>query len=265
MRGSRKGGVGLPWFSELSDENSTREMTTYLFQGKVHPEHATITLQHSLEFTHPVCEQTATARISILLNQIAVWVDTSVAWNIYDLRNIVKTIVSNELEFVGFVNGCAYHLEITRVLNQEHEVDEVFGVDIPCIVERNKDVNLADRLAVIRSKTDGPDGIFLRRCFADLVNAMRNADDTGFYCYRAIESLRQHCIVRFDLDPSDKNKKNQWSKLREVAGCSEGVVRQLEESAKALRHGEVVHVSSDQRMNLFLLAWDVVDGYIMNV
>ena len=77
--------------------------------------------------------------------------------------------------------------------------------------------------------------------------------------------MRQHCIVKFDLDPSYKNKKNQWSKLREVAGCSEDVVRQLEESAKAPRHGEVVPISSDQRKNLFLLAWDVVDGYIKNV
>jgi len=240
-------------------------MTTYLFQGKVHPERATITLQCSLEFTHLASGEIATARISILLNQIAVWVDTTTVWYVYDLRNIVKTIVSNELEFVGFVNGCAYDIEITRVLNQEHQVDEVFGVDIPCIVERNKEVNLADRVAVIRGKTAGPEGIFLRRCFADLVSAMRNADDTGFYCYRAIECLRQHCIVKFDLDPSYKNKKNQWSKLREVAGCSEDVVRQLEESAKAPRHGEVVPISSDQRKNLFLLAWDVVDGYIKNV
>ena len=238
-------------------------MTTYLFQGKVHPERAPITLQCSLGFTHLASAEIATARISILLNQIAVWVDTTMTWNIYDLRNVVKAIVSNELELVGFVNGCVYDVEITRVLNQQLEVDEVFGVDIPCIVERNQQVNLADRVAAIRGKTAGPEGIFLRRCFADLVSAMRNADDTGFYCYRAIESLRQHCIVKFGLDPT--NKRDQWSKFRDVAACSEDVLRQLEESARASRHGEVVSISSDQRKNLFLLAWEVVDGYLKSV
>lgn len=239
------------------------EMTTYLFQGLVHPERAQITLQCSLEFSHLSSSEQATARISIVLNQIAVWIDTNVVWDIHDLRNVAKSIVSHELEVVGFIKGYAYDVEIRRVLNPEHGVDYVFGVDIPCIAERNREVDLAERIAMVRTKTTGPEGIYLHRCFSDLISAMKNADDTGFYCYRALESLRQHCIQKFGLDPEKKSE--QWAKLRDLAGCNESVLREIKASADHSRHGGVVSVTSAQRQRLFLLTWDVVDGYLAGV
>jgi hypothetical protein len=205
----------------------------------------------------------ATARISIVPNQVAVWVDTEIVWEVHDLRNVVKAMVSHQLEVVGFIKGLAYDVEIRRVLNPEHGVDYVFGVEIPCIAERNKDIDLASRLNEIRNKTDGNLGVFLHRCFADLVSAMKNADDTGFYCYRAIESLRQHCIVKFGLNPAKKPV--QWAKVRELSGCSEEIIREIKAAADASRHGEVPKVTSDQRQRLFLITWNVVDGYLAGI
>ena len=241
----------------------TLEMSTYLFQGLVHPERAQISLQCSFEFTHFTTSEQATARISIVLNQVAVWVDTNIVWDIHDLRNVVKAMVSHELEVVGFIKGLAYDVEIRRVLNPEHEVDYVFGVEIPCIADRNKGIDLSARASEIRSKTNGDEGVFLHRCFADLVSAMKNADDTGFYCYRAVESLRQHCIVKFDLDPAKKDE--QWAKVRKLSGCTEEVLREIKTAADAARHGEVVKITSEQRQRLFLITWDVVDGYLASV
>lgn len=238
-------------------------MTTYLFLGLVHPERAQLTLNCSFGFTHLTSATKAIARISISLNQIAVWIDTEVAWDIYDLRNVVKSIVSHELEIIGFVKGYAYDVEIRRVLNPAHQIDYVFGVDIPCITERNKDIDLTTRITDIRSKINGPEGVYLHRCFADLVSAMKNADDTGFYCYRAIESLRQHCIIKYGLDPT--KKANQWLKLRDIAGCSEDTLREIKESADASRHGEIAAITSEQRKQLFLLTWDVIDGYLAGI
>lgn len=238
-------------------------MTTYLFQGLVHPERAQITLQCSFGFTHLTTSEEATVRISIVLNQIAVWVDTKIAWDVHDLRNVVKAMVSHELEVVGYIKGLAYDVEIRRVLNPEHEVDYVFGVAIPCIADRNQSIDLEARATEIRSKTNGNDGIFLHRCFADLVSAMKNADDTGFYCYRAIESLRQHCIAKFVLNPTNKNE--QWAKVRELSGCTEDILREIKAAADSTRHGEVAPITSEQRQRLFLITWDVVDGYIAAV
>lgn len=163
------------------------------------------------------------------------------------------------LAIVGFVKGFAYDCEITRILNRERGIDYVFGIDTPVISSRKADANLSEAVAVVRPHTGGQVGILVSRCLADLVSAMRNADDTGFYCYRALESLRHHCAARFDLEDADK--KSQWQKFREVSGSSEESIRVIKSSADPLRHGEVTAVSSEERAELLAATWDIVEGY----
>ena len=237
-------------------------MDPYLFEGVVHPERAQITLKLSLGFTHLASGTEATASVSIVLNQIAVWVDSKVEWDIFDLRNVAKSILQNELAIVGYLRGYAYEVEIRRVMNRGLGIDYVFGIDIPCIAERNKDIDLGKEISRIREKTQGVEGLYLHRCFTDLVTAMKNADDTGFYCYRAIESLRQHCILKYKIDPEEKAE--QWQKVRELAKCDEATLRQIKAAADPLRHGEVVKVTSSDRAELFVRTWDVVDAYLTN-
>src|SRR5437764_3406318 len=120
---------------------------------------------------------------------------------------------------VGYLKGYAYDFEITRVVHQGRKIDYVFGIDVPCIAERGKVVDLQDALSKLRGKTVGPNGLYLHRCFSDLVSSMKHADDTGFYCYRAIESLRHHCAAVHGLAAADKPI--QCAKFREVSGCDE--------------------------------------------
>jgi len=96
--------------------------------------------------------------------------------------------------------------------------------------------------------------------FGDLASAMKHADDTGFYCYRAIESLRQHCSAAHGLAASEKAK--QWQKFRDVAGCDEQTLRAIKAAADPLRHGGVVGSNSEDRATLFTSTWGIVDAYL---
>jgi len=238
-------------------------MEPYLFQGVVLPERAQLTLQFGLKFTHIGSGASGTAKVSIVLNQIAVWIESEHEWDIFDLRNLVKTLVQSHLAMVGYLKGYAYDFEVTRVLSQSRQIDYVFGVDIPCLAERGNPVDLQEALAKLREKTTGPDGVFLHRCFSDLASAMKHADDTGFYCYRAIESLRHHCAARNGLSGAEKSR--QWEKFREVAGCSEETLRTIKEAADPLRHGEASASNAGDRTTMFTNTWDVVGGYLNGV
>jgi hypothetical protein len=237
-------------------------MDPYLFEGLILPERAQLSLQFEVHFTHVTSGVAAKARVSVLLNQVAVWIDSEVKWDIFDLRNVVKSILQNEIAVIGYLKGYAYEVEIRRVLHPGLGIDYVFGIDIPCIVERNKSIDLAARIASIREKTTGAEGILLNRCFNDLVMAMKNPEDKGFYCYRAIESLRQHCIVRFKLNTA--NKSAQWEKLREIAQCDEDTIRYIKAAADPVRHGDFMSITSGDRKALFLKKWDIVDRYVEN-
>lgn len=235
-------------------------MDPYLFYGVVLPERAQISLQFDLQFTHLVSGVNARARISIILNQVVVWVDTDHNWDIHDLRNVVLNILQSNLAMVGYLRGFAYDCFITRVINRSKQIDYVFGIDIPCLANRTTQEEFSEKLAVVRQKSEGPNGVFMHRCLSDLVSAMRQAEDTGFFCYRAIESLRNHCAATHDLAEADRSV--QWLKFREVAGCSEQILREIKTAADPLRHGKVDNIATIDRAKLLTDTWDVVDRYI---
>ncbi|WP_418647903.1 hypothetical protein ACNQFN_02870 [Thauera butanivorans] len=163
---------------------------------------------------------------------------------------------------IGYLKGYAYDVEITRVLSREREIDYVFGIDIPCITNRNQDVDLNEALLQLRQKTTGEHGVFLLRCFDDLTSAMKHADDTGFYCYRAIESLRHHCAARNNL--REANKVQQWQAFRDISGVEETSIRLIKAAADPLRHGEPGTEAID-RAELFTTTWAIVDAYLSKV
>ena len=235
-------------------------MQPYILQGVVRPERAQLTLQFSLRFEHLSSGITASAKISIILNQVVVWVETDHDWNVFDLRNLVANVVQSHLQMVGYLKGFVYDFELTRVLNQERSTDYVFGIAIPCLEERGKDLDLSDALTKLHEKATGRNGVYLNRCFSDLASAMKHADDTGFYCYRAIEALRHHCAAVNSL--TDASKAAQWQRFREVAGCDEQTLREIKAAADPLRHGQVVGSTSADRERLFTITWNTVDSYV---
>ena len=235
----------------------------YLLEGLVLPERAQLKLQFQIGFTHLSTKIEATAFVSVILNQVAVWVDTDIEWDIYDLKNVVKQILQNELAIIGYLTGFGYEVEIRRILHRGRNIDCVYGIDIPYIEERNKGIDINAKITSIRKKIVGENGILLHRCFNDLVMAMKYPTDTAFYCYRAIESLRHHCGEKYGIDKEDKT--TQWQKFRECVRCDEETINFVKRAAGPLRHGEITPVTSDDRVELFRRTWDIVDNYLEHI
>lgn len=237
-------------------------MEPYLFHGIVLPERAQLSLGFSVNFGHISTGVNGQAQISIVFNQVVVWVTCEHDWNIFDLRNVVKNIVQGHLSMLGYLKGYAYDFEITRVLSRERKIDYVFGIDIPCIANRNQGIDLNEALFQLRQKTAGERGVFILRCLGDLASAMKHADDTGFYCYRAIESLRHHCAAENNL--GEASKALQWQKFRDIACVEEASIRLIKTAADPLRHGEPGTEAID-RADLFTTTWAIVDAYLSKV
>lgn len=236
---------------------------SYHLTGAVLPERAQISFGHPTEtpFSLSTIEGDATINVCVVLNQVAVWVKSQFEWDIMDLRNAVSTIIRHQLAIAGFLLGYSYNLEITRVTTADGAIDYVYGIDIPSIVKKMEGKFSAEAFTQLMVKASGPKGFILHRCFTDLTLAMQHAVDTAFYCYRAIESLRQHWGAVNDV----WSKSDQWEGFRNFLGIDKDVIDPIRIAAEGVRHGQLVPITDQQRGQLFAITWDLVEAYLAKV
>lgn len=238
-------------------------MFTYHLSGAVLPERAQISFGHPS--AHPFVisgpQGDVSVNVCVVLNQVGVWVQSPFEWNIFDLRNEVSTLVRHQLAIAGFLLGNSYNLEITRLTTQDGSIDWVFGIDIPCIAEKMQGKFSSEAFIELMVKTTGPKGIILHRSFTDLTLAMQHPVDTAFYCYRAIESLRHHWGATNDVE----EKGAQWEGFRVALGIGKDSIDPIRIAAEGVRHGEFVPITNQERVELFMRTWDIVEAYLNKV
>lgn len=129
-------------------------------------------------------------RYSISLSQVtATFVVGRPVQNSYTLKNIVEDAIRVALDALGYTLACGYNLEIIQMIDSIGNPPVVFGVGIPAI--ENSAASAGVKFENIVSIFVDRKGQYLQRCLADLREAIRAPKDTGFFCYRGIESLRQ--------------------------------------------------------------------------
>jgi hypothetical protein len=220
----------------------------YTFAGVVYPERAPLTMQISpLTVDSPHFDTPFTVRLSVIDNQISVVVDLSEDVDLYTLRNVVESIVARAIDAVGYSLGRRYSVELVQAWRPDDV--HVFGIETPVLTDARAERPLSLEDAAILAVTDH----HLGRSLADLRQAARFADDTAFYSYRAIESLRHHW-------PGDE--KSQWKAMGKALNLDIAVGQRLKRWADRQRHGASEQImSDDDRAASLTTAWRVVDRY----
>jgi len=236
-------------------------MYQYIFKGTIHPIRATLAigpirqvLETNLSSNHLSIE------FSIYSNQLTVYCDSEDELDIHSLRNLCLNVANGIVGAIGFYSGIGWTVEITEVLNRELGINYVYGADIPCLSSRNDNEKISDFFEKT-SKFTGSDGRYLERCFSDLQLAITHPLDTPFYCYRAIESLRHLCRVKYSLDNEDQ----QWAKLSEISGKSWNDTALTKQYANDARHGDHQDFTSEERQVFLENTWALVENFINEI
>jgi hypothetical protein len=230
-------------------------MSRLYFSGVVLPERAQLSVSEVRSEIHgPGGTTYATLALNIWNNQVSVVIDSDEP-DILTLRNIVRSEAEFVTNVAGFLNGFGYDIEITKAFGEALAPTQVFGIDIPVLSERAKGRDMGHLVNAIFPLCFGPDAIYIRRCLADLSFAIKRADDTPFYCFRALESLRQS----FGAELSEAE---QWKAMAEAVGSSKAEMEPLRTRAFPARHGIPMPLSDQERQELFLYTWRAVERYI---
>jgi hypothetical protein len=98
--------------------------------------------------------------------------------------------------------------------------------------------------------------VHFRIFLSDLSNAISAPNDTGFYCYRAVETLLQE----FKL-PDESDNGRAWKRFRDALQVSQSWISPLTAASKPNRHGEAKALSGQERVHLMQRAWTLVHRF----
>jgi hypothetical protein len=234
-------------------------MKRFLFSGVVHPERLGLTLG--------TIDQVLASQDGVKLGDMKFSIQNSqitavMEWendseDIFTLRNILKAFAEPIINITGFLKGYAFDIEITKVIESDLNEIRVFNNDIPVLAERNKTRELSE-VKNIYPLCSGAEGVYLRRCLGDLNMAMKHADDTPFYCYRALESLKQY----FGFVNGITQDREQWKSMATALGGKEEDITPIKDLAFPARHGIPNPITDQKRRDIFLLTWGIVERFI---
>jgi hypothetical protein len=237
-------------------------MKTYHLSGIVHPERALLTMSSEkmeIQIFTQQDELFGIFRFNVYNNQVTIILNCEdETASLETIRNYVKFHIETFLNAYGFTSGRAYNLEIVKVYDSDLDVTWVYGIDIPLLEERNRNLYKDSHFGNVVSLSTDKDGVYLRRCLADVNLAMIHLEDSAFYCYRAIEALRQH----FGVKANSKDDKKQWKLMAAALSASEDDIEEIKRLAAPSRHGLPTSLNEDDRAQIFIKTWEIVDKYI---
>lgn len=171
------------------------------------------------------------------------------------MRNIIDDHIRAHLDFIGHKRGGLYHLDIVGSVVPDFSDYHFFGQSIPALAElKNNTVYGAGKFDIRLDEIELVLGsVAIKLALADLRKAKDNAVDSGFYCYRAVESIRQEF---------GEVAGTAWEHLRDSLKVDRPYIDYFQRWANPRRHGKSVPISDGERKNALIIADEIVDRYI---
>ncbi len=199
--------------------------------------------------------------LGVINNQLVAKVigDAGEQSNVF-LKNLVTQAEQIVLSAVAFTTGNVFDIDIIGVIrDRDDAADGSFNVHY---IDNAHDVisnrASAATLHQIYQICISDDGISLCRCLNDLRTALRELNDSPFYCYRAIETIKGHIGDRL----GETTEKAQWEVMRGVLGVNRGDVEIIKKLADPLRHGRAIKFDGSEWRKIIHISWDVTEAYI---
>jgi hypothetical protein len=101
------------------------------------------------------------------------------------------------------------------------------------------------------------EGLALRMCLNDLHMALKEQNDAPFYCYRAVEMIKNHVGSKYG-----GNERQQWEVTRDILDVETEKLDIIKNLADPLRHGRRVTFKGAEWRQIILISWEVTEAYM---
>lgn len=233
----------------------------YVFAGRLHPErYGWPGARVETDFTFH--DQPLHLTLSISWAQLAIDVVGSYSGPLLDLKNVLLNYAQNVVDAFGFVAAAGLDIEIMSCVDPAGEL-YIFNTAFDGLRDTG-DIS-EDEMSMFRTLAQvGGLDFGVRAGLADVRQAIRSPLDTLFYCYRAIESIRQQYLPAYASVDDQAARKSSWAAMRAAASVEESETRWLAALATPRRHGSVSETTEDDRRRALQPARKVVLSYALN-
>ena len=204
---------------------------TYAVTGIVHPERADVTISKASasfgsdgefgEFSFSVFK----SRIAGILRSKKPLENAKFA------AHLIERSVRGITDTLCFTNGCGYDVEIIQLIDLQTGAHYVFGIEDEVVASLNVAGRLSPERVADLHRTKF--GRYLQRSFSDLREAVRVPQDSGFFCYRAVECLVHYFM--FEHAGEKRKKSDAWVLLRDTLGVAEDEIRDIQSASDPQR------------------------------
>jgi hypothetical protein len=222
------------------------------FSGRIVPERVPLSVLPSIRWSSSFESPGVAYDVSLGVadGQVSASVKvTSGAPDIHTLRGLVAVDLQAMVDLIGYAVGLQYAVDIISAASLDSADRVVFGIRIPVLAERVRlDFGKLDA-DLIASVTQN---VATQMALRDFNEAMGNAVNTAFYCYRAIETLMQ------DVRAEGDNDRQAWDRFRAALRVDRRAIDYIERKVADHRHGKLAAINHDERTNLFRITDEVI-------
>lgn len=189
-------------------------------------------------------------RISLHLSQLVI--DTTFTAEDLDIptmRNFAAEEAQRLVGLVGYKVGGMFDVEIISATKQDTDEWVVFGNEWSCLKRENKNEPLSSAVVKVLLEDHSCNLVL-----SDFQRALR--EDTGFYCYRAIEVMMQ-------AQKSENLKEAEaWQMLRINLNVDRSLIDRVKHFADPVRHGKSKGMSGQEREEIIMATDQIIGRFL---
>jgi hypothetical protein len=240
-----------------ANEKDPRRMSRYTFFGRILPERIPVTIQYPIRWIANALGLTLDVDMWIWQSQIAVNLFvTKGSADIFTLRNLAADQIRIFTDIIGYERGLAFDVEIISSVCLDTGDRHTFGIEIPVLKQRRETKDTyqlpTTLLSIVAAEPHA------QMVLQDFREAIQIARGTGFFCYRAIETMMQ------SMKAADNESEGSisWPRLRETLKIDRSTIDYVKEHADFPRHGKPSDVTDLQRANIFKITDEIIRRYL---
>lgn len=244
-------------------------MYKYQLSGKIHPERVDFTIGKKLPLSieHGEFGIKGEVILEIRNSNITISFDSQTEYSSSDtgsvetLKNILEESVRMIVDAYGYVRSYAYEVEITNIKNLDSSLNYQFGVRGEWnILKDDKSAN--EEFSRILNLFTVPENGTVGNVLADFRRAIKYPSMTASFCFRAIETIRQHAFEDVSITDDDKRRKDGWTKLGTNLGFKEEDFNEIKKFALPNRHGKYPKITYQERERVMNFTRSIIDKVI---